>query len=346
MLPKYRISRIKFPGGEQRKFIERLLQTPDLNAQKLSRLVDVSPRTIRDWRREKYYITENAVKTFCINYKIELPQNLEQLKTNWQKQRSEMCKKGALTRYQLYGNFSTPEGRRKGGHNALEILRHRGLAAWCSKTYIYPRKSQKLAEFVGIMLGDGGITREQATITLNTDADKKYIKYVGNLGKSLFGQKPKISARKDCRATNLRYSGIKLIEFLLKIGLKQGDKVKQQVSVPTWVMNSIKYKIACLKGLMDTDGCISRCTHKYKSKKYTYLNPCFANRSKPLLKFVTQTLDELHLHPSVAGERIWLYNKASVRDYFKIVGSNNFRLLRYKESIPIGSGESLLNFDA
>ncbi|KKP47195.1 MAG: hypothetical protein UR39_C0005G0008 [Candidatus Woesebacteria bacterium GW2011_GWA1_33_30] len=346
MPSKYSDSRIKFPKGEQRKFLESALQKSNLDSIKFSRLVNVSPRTIRDWKREKYNITENAVKILCNKHDIILPNNLEQLKINWQNLRSETCRIGAKARYKIYGNFSTPEGRRKGGHNALQILRKRGLAAWCSKPYLYPKKSIRLAEFVGIMLGDGGITKEQATVTLNTVADKKYIKYVANLGKTLFGQKPKIAPRKDCKATNLRYSGINLINYLLKIGLKKGDKVKQQVSVPMWIMGSIEYKIACLRGLMDTDGCISRCTHKYKSKSYTYLNPCFANRSKPLLNFVTKTLDELNLHPSVAGERIWLYNKASVIDYFNIVGSSNFRLLRYKEDIPNGSGKSLLNFDA
>lgn len=177
------------------------------------------------------------------------------------------------------------------------------------------------------------LQKKQATITLNTEADKEYVHYVSRLGNTLFGQKPSISNRKDCKATNLRYSGIKLIEFLLKVGLKRGDKVKQQVDVPDWIKSSIKYKVACLRGLMDTDGCISRCTHKYKTKSYTYYNPCFANRSKPLLDFVTNTLEELKLHPSVAGERIWLYNKTSVKDYFKIVGSSNFRLLKFKTNV-------------
>lgn len=247
--------------------------------------------------------------------------------------RKQVSSRGARARYKIYGNFSTPEGRRKGGHNALQILRKRGLAAWCSKDYLYPKKSVDLAEFIGILLGDGGITKEQATITLNTEADKEYVHYVSRLGNTLFGQKPSISNRKDCKATNLRYSGIKLIEFLLKVGLKRGDKVKQQVDVPDWIKSSIKYKVACLRGLMDTDGCISRCTHKYKTKSYTYYNPCFANRSKPLLDFVTNTLEELKLHPSVAGERIWLYNKASVRDYFKIVNSSNQRLLKFKQQL-------------
>lgn len=331
-MPKFNELRLKFPSGQQKLFIKKLLQNK-ATIISLSRIADVSPRTVRDWRLEKYHIPERVIKMFCKQYKVKLPNNIPQLIENWKLMKTQISREGAIARYKIYGNFSTPEGRRKGGHNALQILRKRGLAAWCSKPYNYPKKGKNLAEFVGIMLGDGGITKEQATITLNTVADKEYVNYVSKLGNTLFGQKPKISDRKDCQATNLRYSGINLIEFLLKIGLKRGDKVKQQVGVPDWIKSSIKYKVACLRGLMDTDGCISRCTHKYKSKSYTYYNPCFANRSKPLLNFVTETFDELNLHPSVAGERIWLYNKATIRDYYEIVGSSNYRLLKFREFI-------------
>lgn len=331
-MPKFNEPRLMFPLGEQRLLVEKLLQN-NATTVTLSNIAHVSTRTIRDWRTEKYHIPVRVVKTFCKKYKVKLPDNISMLSKNWKLMRKEISIRGAVARYKIYGNFSTPEGRRLGGHNALQILRKRGLMAWCSKPYIYPKRSVKLAEFVGIMLGDGGITKEQATITLNTMADKKYIKYVANLGKGLFGQKPKIAPRNDCQATNLRYSGINLISYLLKIGLKTGDKVKQQVDVPIWIKSSIKYKVACLRGLMDTDGCISICTHKRKTKKYIYYNPCFANRSKPLLNFVTNTFEELNLRPSVAGERIWLYNKASVQDYFKIVGSSNFRLLKFKNII-------------
>lgn len=346
MLPIYNNPRLIFKKNDQRIFLVNVLSQSNITTFDLAKSVGVSQRTMRDWIREKYNITEKAVLKICDIYSVDPPLNIEQLKSSWYQKTRLKCVKGGISHYKLYGNFSTPEGRRLGGHRALQILREKGLAAWVSKPFSIPKKSKELAEFVGIMLGDGGITKNQATITLNTFADKQYIKFVSKLGKNLFGQRPKIAPRKDCLATNLRYSGVNLVNYLLKIGLESGDKVKKQVGVPDWIINSMKYKVACLRGLMDTDGCISRCTHKYKSKTYTYLNPCFANRSKPLLNFVTNTFKELGLHPSVAGERIWLYNKQSVINYFKVVGSSNYRLLKYKEGIPNGSGESLLNFDA
>lgn len=345
-MPKFGDSRVMFSLGEQTKFVKQFSRKEGLTLNNLANTANVSVRTIGDWKREKYHIPEKMVYKFCKKYKIKPPNNINQLKSDWLKFRTDICRKGAISRYKIYGNFSTLEGRRKGGSHTLRILRDRGIIAPCKNFSTPSIKNAKLAEFFGIILGDGSLSKFQLAITLNSEADKDYVNYVIRLTRQLFKDKPSLIYKKDCKAVDIRLSGLNLVKFLVKNGLQLGDKVKNQVGVPEWILKSKLFRIECLRGLMDTDGCIARCTHHYKNKNYTYYNPCFANRSKPLLRFVTQTLDELHLHPSVAGERIWLYNKASVRDYFKIVGSNNFRLLRYKESIPIGSGESLLNFDA
>jgi len=342
-MPKYNYLRLKFPHGQQRKFLESVFEKSRLDANGIAQIINLSPRTIRDWKREEFNISETAVIRMCKLFNIIPPKNLLTLKDNWAKMKLEINRKGGLARYKKYGNLGTPEGMKKGGSKTLKILRERGILP-LSKNYVLPKnKNVDLAEFVGIILGDGGITNEQASVTLNSIADKQYINFVIDLSKKLFKNKPTFIKKKDCNAVDLRFSGIKLIDFLINIGLKRGNKVKQQVGVPDWIQKSNIYKTACLRGLMDTDGCIVVSTHKIGFKRYVYFNPCFANRSKPLLRFVASTLQDLGLHPSIAGERIWLYNKAEVRDYFKLVGSNNFRLLRFKESIPNGSGDGSLN---
>lgn len=343
MLPKYGYPRLKFPKGEQKKFIENVLQKSKLNIAGISKIVNLSPRTVRDWRNEKFNIDEVSVNTFCKKFNISPPQNKSRLINEWRKIKLEGSVRGGFAHFKMYGSPATPEGCRKGGSNALKTLRKKGIIAPCKNFTLPSHKSNDLAEFVGIMLGDGGLTESQATITLNTEADEDYIQFVNKLGFKLFRENPTVSNRNDCKATNLVFSGKELIKYLIKIGLKVGNKVKNQVGVPDWIEHSLPFKIACLKGLMDTDGCMAKCTHKYKSKSYIYYNPCFANRSKPLLEFVTNTLRDIGLHPSVAGERIWLYNKAEVQTYFKLIGSSNTRLLKFKEDIPNGSGNGLLN---
>lgn len=82
------------------------------------------------------------------------------------------------------------------------------------------------------MLGDGGITSRQCAITLNSESDKNYILFVTKLANTLFGQAPKSFKKKGDKAKVLYYNGSSLIQYFLSIGLKIGNKVKQQVDVP------------------------------------------------------------------------------------------------------------------
>jgi len=56
MLPKYGLPRLKFPEGEQRKFVEEIYQKSGLKAKNLAIIANVSSRTIRDWKRERFNI--------------------------------------------------------------------------------------------------------------------------------------------------------------------------------------------------------------------------------------------------------------------------------------------------
>jgi len=95
-----------------------------------------------------------------------------------------------------------------------------------------PDLSEELAEFVGIVLGDGSITKYQLTITLNQN-EEQYISFVGNLTEKLFSIKPKIIHRKDQSVKNIVISSKNLVEFLIDdLGLKNGNKVKQNVDIP------------------------------------------------------------------------------------------------------------------
>jgi hypothetical protein len=330
MLPKFGLQRLRFPKYKQREFVEKVFNKSHLDTESLSKIAGLSPRTIRDWKRERYCISKYAVDVFCKQFNIEHPQNIQKLINNWRKERLMASTKGGYAHFKMYGNPATLGGCKKGGSKTLKILRERGIIARCKNFSLPSHKTSTLAEFIGIMLGDGSLSKFQAAITLNTLADKSYIKYVTKLGIKLFKDKPTVTNKNDCNATDIRFSGIKLVKYFVRLGLKIGDKVKNQVGVPNWILDSQLYSISCLRGLMDTDGCIAKSTHKWKLKTYVYRNQCFANRSKPLLKFVENTLINTGLHPCVAGERIWLYNKMEVQKYFELVGSHNYRLLRFR----------------
>jgi len=240
-------------GVSERREKEKIIRKNDIGINEIASIVDVSPRTIRDWRREKFNITKNAIKKISDSLKYPESINVDDLVEKWQIMRSRLNRIGGIARYRKYGSFSTIEGCRKGGSKTLSILRSKGIIPIC-KHFLLPKKLNiELAEFCGILLGDGGITKEQVTVTLNSEADKEYVEYVNNLGSSLFSDKPTISKRKNCKATDVRFSGKQLVEYLVKRGLKVGNKVRQQVDVPDWIKDSNLYRVACLKGLIDTD---------------------------------------------------------------------------------------------
>ena len=213
-----------------------------------------------------------------------------------------------------------------------------------------PKHSEEFAEFIGIMLGDGHVGKEQIQITLSSLVDKVYTVYVMNLFERTFGYKPSIFKKNDCNAYCIYSNSVNLVKILVKNGLKIGNKVKLQVSVPNWITTNKRYSRLCCRGLIDTDGCIS--IHKYNvnGKQYKYKKLIFTNHSAPLADFVFNTLKNIGLNPKIVirleKRRIWLYNSNEVIKYLVKIGSGNEKLLKFMEGIPNGSGESLLNFDA
>jgi hypothetical protein len=264
---------------------------------------------------------------------ISFPHSKEKALIAWKSEVTEKAKKGGYATFSKHGSPGTPEGRAKGGRISLELLRKRGIIP-ASKPFLAPEKySKELAEFVGIMLGDGHLDRGQWVITLNSIADKSYCRFVMKLVRELFGYTPGCSRRKDCNANAIYGGSLEQTKYLEKIGLKVGHKVRLQVGVPLWISQNPEFRLACLRGLIDTDGGIF--IHRYvgKGKKYQYKKLSFANCSSPLISFVYDSLLMLQLQPRLRMEestkRVWIYGEKKTHEYLEIVGSHNWRLLRH-----------------
>jgi len=325
-------NRIKFISGQQRKFLLKVQEISDLKLDELAKIAGVVPRSYRDWKREKLCMGLRAAIDLSSKFNVQLPERVDEMELRWKKFKSEKGKIGGFACLKKYGNPATTEGRKKGGAKTLSILREKGIIP-LKKKYLFPKQyNEELAEFTGVVLGDGGLTTGQLQITLNSLKDKEYAFFLGGIGKRLFGEEPKIYNRKSQNAVCLYYNGELLSKYLVKIGLKVGNKVKLQVDVPSWIKSKKNYRVVCLRGLMDTDGGIF--IHKYKvnKKQYSYKKICFTNRSLPLLIFVKETLEKLGFTPKlitkVENKKVWLYNEQEVKNYMRIVGSHNERLLR------------------
>lgn len=327
-------NRYKLSPDLQKKYLTRVEKTSRLSGDELAKLFGIVGRSYRDWRRGKFAITESAVNIIEKKYHVRFPYSKEKSLTSWKKSKLEAARKGGVNTLIKYGSPGTPEGRRKGGKHAMAILRAKGIIPPAKPFHFPKRTSSNLAEFVGILLGDGHIGKKQWSVTINSIVDKEYAEYIFKLAKKLFRFEPAFYKRKNMNAVVICGSGIKSIEYFRKLGLKVGNKVKQQVDAPKWIKDSYIYRISCLRGLMDTDGGVFLHRYYVNGKQYIYKKICFSNRSIPLLYFVADVLKGLSFTPKIIDEvenkKVWLYNAKEVESYLKIVGTHNSRLLKYQ----------------
>lgn len=194
-----------------------------------------------------------------------------------------------------------------------------------------PRESVELAEFFGIMMGDGGINNEwQANVSLNTIADAQYILFVANSMERLFHKRPAVRARKNSNATIVSLASTTVVEFLVENGLVRGNKLAQGLEIPQWILGKKAYKMAAVRGLVDTDGCLVLHAHAVRGRVYKNLYLSFSSRSRILLGQVAEIFLELGYKPQFAtnGREVYLYSARDVASYMRSVGTSNERIER------------------
>ena len=292
------MSRVIFPNGQQRIYLEKIIKESSSTIQKIASICDVSERTIRDWRREKFTLSESALIKLQEYFPVDIPPSVEKIPDFLYLVKNAHL--GALRRLELYGPPGTLEGRKKGGKiSQLNRKLHPELYPNIKKIrdFKFPEKSAELAEFIGIILGDGGISTYQLRITLNEKEESRYIEFVSDLIYKLFGKIPYHYGHKDEIISNVTLGGVALIEFLNSLGLKNGSKVRHQIGVPEWIYNNENYARACLRGLIDTDGGVFYHHHIVQNIKCFNIGLCFGNHSQPLLDFVYTSLLALGFNP-------------------------------------------------
>jgi len=323
--------RVIFPSGKQQQFL--LMAKKKLGIQWLSFAdeIKIHKRTLNDWKREKYSMSLVAIKKICRLATMKMPKNVEIKNPFWYVYKGAHA--GGVAVYKKYGHIGgDPKYRKKKWHEWWENTgKHKTHSIiGVSKSIKRPRFSQDLAEFVGIMLGDGGISKYQLNITLHRFDDEEYSRFIVALIKKLFDVPVGAYYRKKDLSVSFIISRIELIRFCVdKLGLKQGNKIKQQIDIPDWVKHDKLYSIACVRGLIDTDGSVF--THKYKvnGKFYKYKKLAFTSFSKPLRHSVFSILESNGIKPRLARERdVRIDSIANVKRYFEIFNPHNPKHLK------------------
>lgn len=325
--------RVIFPMGKQREFLTKVITKSGLSTKELSKILSVHPRTLNGWSNEHSTLPLSALATICDKLKIKEPKKIEIRDAFWSTKKAAVL--GGQATFKKYGSVGgNPDHRKAQWQKWWEHNGHKKLPTFFEARNIKkPRESAALAEFIGIILGDGHIAPSQVTITLNATDDALYAQYVVTLAKKLFGTTPSISKRKNMNAVVISISRKKLVEFLSAVGLTPGDKTKHQVDIPNWIKESQTFSKMCVRGLIDTDGCVVNECHRIKSKKYCYTRLAFTNASQPLLLSVFKILEGLDFSPKMRNnKRVQVEKGEKIRRYFKVIGTSNPKhLTRFKK---------------
>lgn len=336
--------RVKFKKGLQRKLLVDFYESNRFSWIRIAKKLNISQRTLSDWKREKFNMSEVALKKIrkISQKKIAVP-SFKLIPDYWSLKKA--AKKGGRATAEKYGGPGTPEGRKKGGKESQlrrklfpELYRNCNLR----KIIKIPQQSPELAEFIGIFLGDGGVSNaSQITITFNKSNDRGYARKVKKIIENLFDIKPliyKLSSSKSKNVIRLVASSANMVDFFEKNGIKKGNKVRNQVDVPSWIKKNLEFSKSCLRGLVDTDGGVYYHRHISNGCKSLNIGLCFTNKSIPLLNFVKKTLGRLNFSPktSSGGYNIFLYRESEVLRYEKEIGfSNLYQKERLKKYLKI-----------
>jgi hypothetical protein len=326
MLEKHKYERVIFPKGKQRAFINEVEKI--LSITHIARICTCSERTVRDWRREKFHMPISCVVTLKKRAHIAVPKDYKVVPPYSHVR--DAGKKGALVTIKKYGRLPVSESYRKkkwmewwttnGQFNQSNMLQAQPIRT--------PRKSAQLAELIGAIMGDGGISRYQVVITLHHKDDREYTQFITQQFKELFNTTPRVHHLPHRSIRNVVVSRIALVRFLYNLGLPIGNKVKQAFDIPLWITINPLFAKACVRGLMDTDGSVFIHSYLSNGKRYAYKKLSFCSHSENLRTSVAKILSDLGMNPHIRGYDVCLDSKSDVQRYFKLIGSHNPKHLK------------------
>lgn len=325
------MNRIRWSAGQRQEFFGQL-ERCGRSWREVARLVGVHPRTPLSWRRGASKVPSQKLQQLAIIGGVTIRNRYELVSDK--SERLIAARLGGLARLQKYGPPGTLAGCRKGGLRAAKT--HRAS----SDTRInYPPMAEELAEFIGLMTGDGNIYGYQVKVYGCESTDSEYKYYVLKLAHSLFGLNGSVSFREDC--WTISFSSIGLVRLLHKLDLPVGDKIKHEIDIPLRLKNSTKLIIAYLRGLFDTDGSVYLDRHRINNKNYQYIGIIFTSYSPRLLESIYIALKKIGFSPIItpAHHNVFLHRQSEIRRFFdQIKPANAKHQERYKLFIRRDAG--------
>ncbi|MFA5437394.1 MAG: LAGLIDADG family homing endonuclease [Candidatus Omnitrophota bacterium] len=182
-------------------------------------------------------------------------------------------------------------------------------------------RNKDLAELIGIVLGDGNLNKHPRTENLRITCNSKdtgYAKHIQSVIKKVLRKSPSIRKRRKENAVSIDLYQCKISQ---RLNLPCGDKIRNNVGIPRWILKKKKYAINCLKGLFETDGCF----HEDKNN-YTRVIE-FKNYCRKLREDVYDSLRGLGFNPQLGQNYVRLAKKGEVYRFKEVLDFRNYTAL-------------------
>lgn len=182
--------------------------------------------------------------------------------------------------------------------------------------YPYFKRNNKLAELIGVVLGDGHIQKfprtERLIISANSN-NEGFIDRYRNIVRDVFIKEPTCSKVKSKNCVRISIYE----KFISKrLSIATGNRSGNDEGIPYWAKKNKSLLIDCLRGLYEAEGSFSihkpTCTYK----------AAFSNKNKRLLTDVHNALQALGFSPLYERYRIMISRR---EEFFKLKMLINFR---------------------
>lgn len=320
--------RVSFPKGNQKKFIFKIKKDSKCIWRELSEKLDMNESTLKSYSFELCDIPYKVFKEMIkLAGKIE-KEVLNYYGANIRKEELPIGRKSFGERNKVMGEINITFSNKdlKLDNSKINFSKYDLI-----KGIKLPNKlTPELAEEVGMHFGDGFLSSRRYDYRLKgnpKDEREYYLDYIKPLFKELFNLD--LNIKKYERSFGFELYSQAFWEFKTKVlGIKSGKKYG--ITFPeSMKVNNQKILASFIKGLFDTDGCVSFKTRYGYNQYYPVI--ALALTSKKLIRDVGEILFMLGFNPSV--------NYNGQYGIITLNGINAFK--RYEELIGWSSQKNL-----
>lgn len=205
--------------------------------------------------------------------------------------------------------------KRKGIDNFAEWRKKMRAEGKLISEYPEFTKNGDLAELMGVVLGDGHLSKfprtEELTVFSNFNNPGFIKRYTGLLEK-MFKKKAYVAKTSWGNCIRIR---IYQKHISRRLGVPFSPRKNKVIKVPSWILESKGYVVRYLRGLYEAEG--SHCVHIPTSTHKLF----FSNRNESMMKNVFRLMSYLGFHPhrSKSNHAIQVSRKAEVERALKLL---------------------------